>query len=197
MSVGVRRIGEQYYLEEYRSFNKIINVTVAGQRIETGLKLPGAAPFILKFLTRAAVDAAGSLVERRFLFRFGNSAGDKWYSEAGIDGTTELTLDTLIFGSGSFPYPIFPHIIYDYSSTITQEFLDISGTVPYDIYLSFIGAYLLPIASEEVINRQLTRGTPAELTARPAGETVGAMQAQPAALAGHGRQVGGGWRGGR
>lgn len=181
MSVGVRRIGQQYYLEEYRSFNLVVPITVASQRIETGLKLPGAAPFILKFQTRATVDATGSLVERRFLARFGNSAGDKWYTEAGINGTTELTLDTLIFGSGSFPYPIFPHIVFDHSATIKLEFVDISTVVPYDIYLSFIGAYLLPIASEEVINRQLTRGTVAE---GGNGMLSGAVQAQPGGMAG-------------
>lgn len=145
--IGIRQIGGRWYLEEYHSFNLVVPVTVAGQLIQgASLQLPGVAPFYLKALTRSVLDAAAALGDRRFLFRFGNSAGDKWYTGAGIGGTTELTLDTLIFGDGRFPYAVVPHPVFDRSAQITMEFQDLSLDVPYTIYLSVIGSYLFPIS---------------------------------------------------
>ena len=70
-----------------------------------------------------------------------------WYISGGIGSTTERALDTLVFGSGMFPYPIIPPIPYSAGSNIVFEVEDISSAAPYVINFAFHGAYLIPVAS--------------------------------------------------
>lgn len=144
MAYGIVTIDGIDYIERPQIFPDQLDVTVgnaitANQRVI----MPGVAMFILKALTRESI-AAGAIVQRRFRFRFGNTDGGIWYQYAGVGGVNDRVVDTLIFGSGQFPYPIVPHIPYATSANITYEVEDISNNVPYTIHFAFHGSYLIP-----------------------------------------------------
>ena len=82
---------------------------------------------------------------RRFRFKLGNSDGATWYSASGVGGTTDRVLDTLIFGSGQFPFALIPPLFYSANANIQYEVEDVSNVVPYTIFFNFIGSYLLPV----------------------------------------------------
>lgn len=135
-------LGNTTYVARYQEFPYEMTMTVAGQTaLNQRLVLPGIAPFYLQALKRVCING-GAVVDRRFKFRFGNTDGGIWYAQAGVGGTNDRIVDTLIFGNGQFPKVINPGILYQPSASITMEIEDISLVVPYTISLSFEGAYL-------------------------------------------------------
>jgi hypothetical protein len=143
MSYGVVNIGGKNFIEREQSFPLQVAVTVNLSVQKVSLVLPGTADFWLKCLTRETV-VAGASAARRFLFRLGNSDGGTWYQSGGNGGTTDRVIDTLLFGSGQFPFVLNPYIYYGASSSIPMEIEDISNNQPYTIYFSFRGSYLIP-----------------------------------------------------
>lgn len=133
------------YIERKQTFSERVQITSNEQVVISRVSLPGVADFMLKGLTRQSI-AANAAVDRAFLFRWGNSDGGEWYTAAGLGGATERVLDTLTFGDGRFPYPIFPPLHYSRSASITYEVEDLSNSVPYDIFIAWQGNYLIPIA---------------------------------------------------
>lgn len=120
------------------------NVYLQNQR----LNLPGLAPFRLKALTRETL-VAGVATPSAFKFKMGNTEGGIWYCGAGIGGTNDLVVDTLLFGNGQFPFPIIPSIIYESNASIMFEVQDLTGTAtatPYTISFCFQGTYLFPVS---------------------------------------------------
>lgn len=152
MQYGVVEIDGQQYVERAQIFPQDVQVTTNFQIIQTRITLPGVANFLLKGLTRE-ITAAGITVVRRFKFRLGNSDGLTWYVAGGIGSTTDRVMDTLIFGSGSFPYAVIPPIPYSAGANIVFEVEDISGQVagggPYTINFGFHGAYLIPVGAAQ------------------------------------------------
>ena len=104
---GTVQIGGKTYIEREQSFPLIVPVTVNLGIQKISLVLPGTADFWLKALTRETV-VAGASAARRFAFRLGNSDGGTWYQSGGSGGTTDRVIDTLLFGSGQFPYVLNP-----------------------------------------------------------------------------------------
>ena len=152
MPYGTVVINGKTYIEREQNFPLEVGVTVAAQVITPTLVLPGTADFWLKALTRetlAGVPPVGASAARRFRFRLGNSDGNTWYSSGGAGGTTDRVIDTLIFGSGQFPYVVTPHIFYAASGSIRMEIEDLAGAalVPYTIFFNFRGSYLIPTGS--------------------------------------------------
>jgi hypothetical protein len=145
-SFGTITINGQQYVERLQVFNFQIAVASNGQQITQYLTLPGVADFLLKGLTRDTV-TSGASTNTRFLFKLGNSDGSIWYMAGGVGGTTDLVLDSLIFGNGQFPYPVIPGIFYSASASIQMQFQDVSNAAPYTIYGAFHGTYLLPVSS--------------------------------------------------
>lgn len=143
---GTVQIGGKTYIEREQSFPYEMTVTVASSVTKAVLTLPGTADFWLKCLTRETV-VGGASTARRFKFRLGNSDGSTWYQSGGAGGTTDRVIDPLLFGSGQFPYVLNPYIYYSASSNIQMEVEDISTVVPYTIYFSFRGSYLIPTGS--------------------------------------------------
>lgn len=141
MSYGMVTINGQNYIEREQTFPLEVAVT-ALQVIKTSLVLPGTADFWLKCLTRETV-AAGASAAKRFKFRLGNSDGSTWYQSGGTGGTTDRVIDTLLFGSGQFPFVVTPYIFYAASGSIPMEIEDISNSA-YTIYFAFRGSYLIP-----------------------------------------------------
>lgn len=142
---GMIEIDGVKYIERTQVFPVDINITVNNQVLTSQrLVLPGVAPFVLKKLTRETL-AAGVIAARRFKFKFGNTDGGVWYSAAGTGGANDRVVDTLIFGSGQFPYRLVPPVFYSSSANITYEIEDLSANVPYTISLAFHGAYLIPV----------------------------------------------------
>ena len=147
---GTVQIGGQTFIEREQTFPLIYNMTVGLSNNRVTLVLPGTADFWLKCLTRettaisAGVEASAA---RRFAFRLGNSDGSTWYQSGGAGGTTDNVIDTLLFGSGQFPFVLNPYIYYGASSTIQMYIQDISNNVPYNIYFAFRGSYLIPTNS--------------------------------------------------
>lgn len=147
MQYGVVTIDGQQYVERAQIFPLDLNITANLQVLtQQRVTLPGVANFLLKGLTRE-ITVNGVSSPRRFKFRLGNSDGSTWYISGGIGSTTERALDTLVFGSGQFPYPIIPPIPYSAGSNIVFEVEDISSAAPYVINFAFHGSYLIPVAS--------------------------------------------------
>ena len=143
---GTVQIGGKTYIEREQSFPLEVSVTVNLGLTKGSLVLPGTADFWLKALTRETV-VAGASTARRFKFRLGNSDGSTWYQSGGAGGTTDRVIDTLLFGSGQFPFVLNPYIYYGASSSIQYEIEDISNNQPYTIYFNFRGSYLIPTGS--------------------------------------------------
>ena len=140
---GTVTINGKTYIEREQTFPLEVTVSVALSTQRLSLALPGTADFWLKILTRETV-VAGASAARRFKFRLGNSEGSTWYQSGGNGGTTDNVIDTLLFGSGQFPFVLTPYIFYSASGSIPMVIEDVSNNVPYTIYFAFRGSYLLP-----------------------------------------------------
>ena len=143
MGYGTVTIGGKTYIEREQTFPYELAVTVNLSVTKVSLTLPGTADFWLKALTRETV-VNGASAARRFKFKLGNSDGSTWYQSGGAGGTTDRVIDTLLFGSGQFPFVLNPYIYYGASSSIQMEIEDVSNNQPYTIYFAFRGSYLLP-----------------------------------------------------
>lgn len=144
MSYGIVEIDGIKYIERADYIPQEISITVNGQIASNSINLPGTANFWLKGLTRDTL-VNGVSTARRFRYRLGNSDSSIWYMNAGNGGTTDRVLDTLIFGTGQFPFPVVPHIFFSASATIKTEFEDVSNLQPYTIVVNYIGSYLIPV----------------------------------------------------
>jgi hypothetical protein len=154
MSYGQVTVNGVTYIERVQIFPLEVQVANSGQII-TGQRvvLPGVANFRLKGLTRTVVKSNAVTTACPFKFRLGNSDGSTWYSQGGVTGTLgsnspaggsiDRVLDSLMFGSGQFPYPLIPSLYYSASGAILYEVEDISSNAPYTIYFGFHGSYLL------------------------------------------------------
>lgn len=142
---GIVNINGQKYVERAQVFPDQLNV-VGALALVPNLRvvLPGVAKFMLKGLARTII-AANAVAARPFLWRFGNTDGGLWYSSAGLGGASDMVVDTNIFGSGQFPFPLVPHILYEPSANINYEFQDLSNNVPYVVHFAFYGSYLIPV----------------------------------------------------
>lgn len=144
---GVVTIDNQQYIERAQIFPADINITVNYQVLtQQRVTLPGVANFLLKGLTRETT-INGISQPIRFKFRLGNSDGTTWYVAGGLGATSDRVVDTLIFGTGQFPYAVIPPIPYSAGANIMFEIEDLSGNAPYVINLAFHGSYLIPVAS--------------------------------------------------
>lgn len=147
MQYGVIEIDGQQYVERAQIFTQDLSITTNLQILtQQRVTLPGVANFLLKGLTRETT-SAGVSGARRFKFRLGNSDGQTWYISGGLGSTTDRAMDTLVFGSGQFPYPIIPPIPYSAGANIVFEVEDISGGAPYLINFAFHGSYLIPVGA--------------------------------------------------
>ena len=145
MAYGTVEINGKTYVEREQTFPQEVTMDVALATKKVTLALPGTAEFWLKALMRETV-VAGASTAKRFKFRLGNSDGATWYQSGGNGGTTDRVIDTLLFGSGQFPFVLNPYIYYAASGSINMEVEDISNSVPYTIYFAFRGSYLLPVS---------------------------------------------------
>lgn len=145
MQYGVVEIDGQQYIERAQIFTQDISITTNLQVLtQQRVTLPGVANFLLKGLTRETT-SGGTSSPRRFKFRLGSSDGGTWYISGGLGATTDRAMDTLVMGSGMFPYPIIPPIPYSAGANIVFEVEDISGASPYLINFAFHGSYLIPV----------------------------------------------------
>lgn len=150
---GVVEIDGIQYLERWQiiPFQQLINVN--NQVVSTRIPLPGVYDFRLKALARDIINATtlvSDLVNFRFRCRIGNTDGDVRYSQGGVGSITDRVLDTLMFGTGQFPYPIIPPIFYGKNAGIIIELEDLTGAAtatPYTVIIAFHGAYLIPLGS--------------------------------------------------
>jgi hypothetical protein len=147
---GVVEIDGNRYLERWQiiPFQQLINVN--NQVVQANVSLPGIYDFRLKALTRDILDAdnLSNLVDYRFRCRIGNTDGDIRYSQGGVGSITDRVLDTLMFGTGQFPYPVVPPIFYGKNASIILELEDLTGNAAeanYTIVMAFHGAYLIPV----------------------------------------------------
>ncbi len=142
---GMIEINGKKYIERQQTFQATVSVTSAGQQIlNQSLVLPGVADFLLKARVRTVVNAAGTQAYNLFQYREGNTDGGVWYMAAGTGSTNDKVLDPLVFGTGAFPFPIVPPVFYSKTASIMYDIIDVSLTVPYTIYIGWIGSYLIP-----------------------------------------------------
>ena len=147
------------YIERPHIYPAIITVSTNLQ-VQTGLRvsLPGSFRFRLKALARATI-VAGVVTPKAFLFKIGNTDGNTLYTGGAVpnssSGTiTDRVLDSLCMGTGQFPFPLVPDVMFEKNSQVMFEIEDISNSAPYLIYLAFIGADLVPlsVSQSQVIN---------------------------------------------
>lgn len=146
MSYGTVQIGNQTFLEREQTFPLEVAVTVNSSITRVPIQLPGIADFWLKAMMRDTL-VSGASSARRFKFRLGNTDGATWYQAGGVGGTTDRVIDSLLFGTGQFPFVLNPYIYYSASASILCEIEDLSANAPYTIYFAFRGAYLIPVSS--------------------------------------------------
>ena len=147
MQYGIVEIDGQQYVERAQVFPADINITTNFQVLtQQRITLPGVANFLLKGLTRETTQNGASF-SLRFKFRLGSSDGQTWYISGGVGSTTDRAIDTAVFGTGMFPYPLIPPIPYSAGANIVFEIEDLSGSAPYAINLAFHGAYLIPVGA--------------------------------------------------
>lgn len=147
-------IDGQEYVERFQVFPmdvQVVNVnTVYPQR----LVLPGEANFLLKaiaatqFLSGSDVGGTTNLTVR-FKFRLGNSDGQRWYMSGGVGATNERLLNTLVLGTGLFPYVLVPPIPYSAGASIPFEVEEFLGQSNFSISFAFIGSYLIPTGASQ------------------------------------------------
>lgn len=149
---GVVSIDGKQYLERWQTIPFQQAMTVNNQSVSPRVTLPGVYDFRLKGITRDILinsTMQSNLAGPRFSLRLGNTDGDIRYSQGGLGSTTDLVLDTLICGSGMFPYPVIPPIFYGKNAAIIIDLLDVTGTAtatPYTIIFAFHGSYLIPVS---------------------------------------------------
>lgn len=150
---GQVTIGNTTYTERIDILPFEFDVVNNGQ-ISNGVRyvLPGIANFRMKGLTRSTVKNHAVVTNCPFKFRLGNSDGTTWYSQAGTmntlgqnspaGGSTDAVLDSLMFGTGQFPYPLTVPLFYSASGAVLMYVEDVSNNAPYTIYFGFHGSFL-------------------------------------------------------
>ena len=159
MNTGVFTINGTQYIEKVQIFpiwQKDItsNQLLLNQQVAT----PGNYMFRLKALTRLTVvyaggssgNGVGTPTVRPFLFRLGGTSDTSWYTGGAVPLNTsgvqtDRVLDSNMFGTGQFPFPIIPDILFPAGSNITYEVQDVSNNGNYDLHLAFHGTYLVPV----------------------------------------------------
>lgn len=152
MTTGVFQIAGNNYIEKVQIFpiwlqNIASNALLLNQQVAT----PGNYMFRLKALTRLTV-VGGVPTVRPFLFRLGGTSDTSWFTGGAVPLNTsgvqtDRILDSNMFGTGQFPFPLIPDILFPAGSNITFEVQDISNNGPYDLHLAFHGTYLVPLDS--------------------------------------------------
>jgi len=117
------------------------NQVLANQRVV----FPGVADFMLEALTRVVIVSGAPVTNRPFKFKLGNTDGSVWYMSAGNGGTNDRVVDSLIFGNGSFPFPLTPSLMFGKNASLLFDVEDISGTNGQTIHFGFLGSYLIPV----------------------------------------------------
>lgn len=154
MQFAKLEIDGQEYVERFQVFAmdvQVVNIkTVYPQR----LVLPGEANFLLKAIAATqllgGVDVGGNTNNTvRFKFRLGNSDGQRWYMSGGIGATNERLLNTLVLGTGLFPYVLVPPIPYSAGASIAFEVEEFLSQSNFQISFAFIGSYLIPIGASQ------------------------------------------------
>lgn len=143
-SSGQVTINGKTYTKRHQVIPLEVTVNVNGGLFTGSLTLPGIAMFMLRGLTRTVLAGSVPVNTRPFRFRFGNTDGGVWYTTGGIGGTTDRVIDSLLFGSGQFPYVLDPFILYSVSGGFKYEIEDLSNNQPYVVYLGLQGCWLLP-----------------------------------------------------
>ena len=150
---GVVTIDGAQYLERWQIIPFQQAITVNNQVLSVKIPLPGVYDFRLKGLTRDILinsNMQSNLAGPRFSARLGNTDGDVRYSQGGLGSTTDLVLDTLLFGNAQFPYPVIPPIFYGKNAAIILDLQDVTGAAtatPYTIVFAFHGSYLIPVGN--------------------------------------------------
>ena len=145
VTYGTVNIGGKSYVEREQTF-PFLYAPLNSNIVNLSFILPGTSDFWLKCLTRDALLTAPPMtpVVRRFLFRLGNSDGSTWYQSGGAGGTSDLVVDSLLFGNAQFPFVLTPYIFYTANGTIKMQFQDLTGTFDYTVFFGFRGSYLIP-----------------------------------------------------
>lgn len=156
MNTGIVTVGGTQYYERPQNFPLWLSGVTSLQILTSQrVALPSTYMFRLKALARDVLVATAGVyarASRPFLFRLGGASDSTWYTGGAVNTnttgvTTDRVLDTNMFGTGQFPYPVVPDILYPGGSQISFEVQDVSNNGPYDIHFAFIGAYLIPINS--------------------------------------------------
>lgn len=154
MQFGKIEIDGQEYVERFQVFAKDVHVQNVNTVYRQQVVLPGEANFLLKALaatqTVGGSDVGGTTnTTIRFKFRLGNSDGQRWYMSGGIGATNERLLNTLVLGTGLFPYVLVPPIPYSAGASINFEVEEFLGQSDFDISFAFIGSYLIPTGAAQ------------------------------------------------
>lgn len=153
---GVITLDGVEYIETPRVFTLPVTLTTSNQLVSNiPFTLPGVAPFLLKGLAREIIsrDEAFRIgsEDRRFRFRIYGSQSAPWFFTSGLGITDDRVVDTTIFGSGQFPFPLIPPVPVPANGTLFIDIEDMgfqdpiqTWYFPYTVHLVFHGTYLIP-----------------------------------------------------
>lgn len=139
MSFGITTYNGKQYLEKFQVYPAQIALTALQLLQNQRVVMQGEGDFLLKDI-RASASANGNL--STFELRLGNSDGT-WYSQAGVGGTNDRVLGSLLCGDAQFPGLVIPYILFSRTGAITFDIADLSNgnnTVTF----AFVGSILLP-----------------------------------------------------
>lgn len=138
------QIGNKIYNSRPLSY-PVPPIVVTGSGIVTvQLSLPGRASYVMENITRASIAAGVDVTAaRRFLINWLNSDNNLYYQAAGVGQTSNMVVDSTVFGTPSFPKPIGDGVLLTSTATLTFNVQDLSLVVPYTIYLTVDGKEVL------------------------------------------------------
>ena len=150
-------INKQQYTERLQVFGATVTVSAPYQITLGRLILPGVNNFLLKGLTAEALlnldpypGEPGAIPNPNGLpwkFKLGNSESGIWYFSGGIGASDERVIDSSVFGTGQYPYPLIQPILFSAGASILYEVEDAAGLpvgFTYTIFMGFHGSYLTP-----------------------------------------------------
>lgn len=126
--------GEDPGLERFFAYIYQNALTANQVLLNQRIVINGDAPFRIKLLTRTKT--------ADFRIRLFDSV-NHYYSSSGEGGTNDRVRDTCLFGDGSLPFILVPHISIPAGGYIGFDLEDVSGA-PNTIHLAFEGAKVYP-----------------------------------------------------
>lgn len=139
---GIVEYNGKKYFEKYHVYPASVTLTALQLLSNQRVVMQGEADFLLKDI-RASATGSGNLAS--FELRLGNSDGS-WYTQAGVGGTNDRVLGSLLFGDGQFPGLVWPYIMFSRTGAITYDIKELANGAN-TVTFAFVGSLIWEVAN--------------------------------------------------